>query len=222
MLDDHISRLAGGRIRLEIAEQNSQLQTEIVRIRGDMAARGVLNSSTTLLLVAKACADAATERGKLVWQTLNRVLTTAGVRFDEKLADDLKAFANDFLPPTLGDLKGYPKQEAQRLSNQGMAADLEQLVETARVQSLAIIANEIDLFSVPLKSLPSATPTTALDGGPSANNSDIDHLTQLLNRAAFDRELSKLAAQASDDAPASLRMGSGLVISHHLATSRFM
>lgn len=151
MLDEQTARLARERIRLEIAEQNARLQAEIGRIRAEMSARGMLNSGNTLHRVAQACADAARDRGQLAWQTVFRFVTTAGVRYYDGLAVDLKAIVSEFLPPALGDLKGYPRQEAQRLSNQRAAAELEQMVENARALTLEKINNEIDLFAVSLK-----------------------------------------------------------------------
>lgn len=151
MLDEQVARLARDRIRLEIGDQNVRLQADITRIRAEMSARGVLNSGMTLHRVAQACADAARDRGQLAWQILFRFVTTAGVRYYDGLADDLNALVSEFLPPTLGDLKGYPKQEAERLGNKNAAAQLEQMVETARTVALARIKNEIDLFTVSLK-----------------------------------------------------------------------
>lgn len=151
MLDEQVTRLARDRIRLEIGEQNTRLQADINRIRAEMSARGVLNSGMTLHRVAQACADAARDRGQLAWQILFRFVTTAGVRYHDALADDLMALVSEFLPTTLGDLKGYPKLEAERLGNNNAAARLEQIVESARTVALAKIKNEIDLFTVSLK-----------------------------------------------------------------------
>lgn len=158
MLNEQIARLATERIRLEIGEQNARLQGEIIRIRSEMAARGMLNSGNTLHKVAQACADAARDRGQIAWQTLYRFVTTAGVHYYDGLAEDLKTVVSEFLPLALGDLKGYPRQEAQRLSNQNAAAQLEQMVEDARAATLAKIKNEIDLFAVSIKNRQAMTP----------------------------------------------------------------
>src|SRR5882672_12449478 len=101
MLSEQIVRLATERIRLEIGEQNTRLQTEIVRIRAEMAARGMLNSGNMLHKVAQACADGARDRGQIAWQTLHRFVTTAGVHYYDGLAEDLKTVVSEFLPPTL-------------------------------------------------------------------------------------------------------------------------
>jgi hypothetical protein len=158
MLNEQITRLATERISLEIGEQNARLQGEIARIRSEMNARGMLNSGNTLHKVAQACSDAARDRGQMAWQTLYRFVTTVGVDYYDGLAEDLKTVVSEFLPPALGDLKGYPRQEAQRLSNQNAATQLEQMVEDARAAVLAKIKNEIDLFVVSIKNRQAMTP----------------------------------------------------------------
>jgi diguanylate cyclase (GGDEF)-like protein len=198
MLDKEIARLARDQIRLEIAEQNAQLRAEIGRIRAEMSARGVLHSGMTLHKVAQACADAARDRGQLTWKTLSRFVTTAGVLYDEELGDDLKAVVDEFLPPTLEDLKGYPKQEAEYLNNQNAVAELERMVEDARSSILAKTKNEIDLFTISLKTRPAVAPERS-------EMADRDSLTKLFTRGMFDNRFAKdLAEAAKSKRPLSL------------------
>lgn len=151
MLDEEISRLARDRIHLEIREQNARLETEIGRIKAEMAARGMLNSGNMLLRIASLCADAAKDRAQLAWQTVYRFFTTGGAQYYDGLVDDLKTFVSEFLPPALGDLKGYARQEGRHLSNQNIVAQLEQKVEEGRAFALAKVNSEIELFVVSLR-----------------------------------------------------------------------
>ena len=112
MLDEQVTRLARERIRLEISEQNARLEIEINRIKAEMSARGVLNSGMTLLRIATLCADAAKDRAQYAWLTVHRFVTTAGVRYQDGLAQDLKSLVEEFLPVVLGDLRTVQRRDA--------------------------------------------------------------------------------------------------------------
>lgn len=157
MLDEQVARLARDRIRLEISDQNARLEKDIGRIKAEMSARGMLISGNTLVRIATLCADAARDRAQFAWQTVYRFVATAGVRYHDGLGQELKSLVDEFLPAVLGDLRGYPTQEAHRMNVVNAIAQLQQMVDSGRASAVAKVHNEIDLFVVSLKNRQSST-----------------------------------------------------------------
>ncbi len=157
MIDEQVVQLARDRIRLEISEQRVRLEKDIGRVKAEASARGVLNSGITLVRIATLCADAARDRAQIAWQTVHRFVTTAGIRYYDGLAQELKSLVDEFLPSLLPDLRGYPSEEARRMGSANLIEQLQEMVDSGRAAAVAKIHNEIDLFVVSLRSRPCPT-----------------------------------------------------------------
>lgn len=158
MIDEKIIKIANDRIRIEIDEQNNNLRREIARIKEEMSSLGALRSSMTIRRVTDLCVETIKNRTQLIWQTLFRFITTAGISYSEDLADELKRLVAQHLPEKLGDLEGYVKQTAQIAGSPNLDERMAQELHDARNQALAKVGTEIDLFIHSLKKKSDADP----------------------------------------------------------------
>ena len=101
--------------------------------------------------ITSLCAEATKDRAQLAWQTVCRFLTTSGIQYYDGLSEELKCIVAEHLPETLDDLKGYIKQEVEKLGFANLIQQLQDEIETARITALATIYGEIDLFVLSLK-----------------------------------------------------------------------
>ena len=151
MLDKKIVRLACDRTQLEIKEQWEKLRKELNKIKTEMAVQGALGSGATLVRITDLCAQSIKNRAQLVWQTLYRFFTTAGIHYSDELSTELKTLMAHQLPEELDDFKGYIKNTIKILNAPKTAEKLlDQLVD-ARNHALKKIDTEIDLFVHSLK-----------------------------------------------------------------------
>lgn len=151
MLDKKIVKLACTRIQLEIKEQWEQLRIDLNRTKTEMALKGALGSGATLVRITDLCAQSIKSRAQLVWNTLHRFITTAGINYSDELSTELRALIADQLPEELDDYKGYIKNTIKLLNAPKTAEKLlDQLVD-ARNFALNTIGTEIDLFVHSLK-----------------------------------------------------------------------
>lgn len=151
MIDQEISKIANDRIRIEIEEQNKSLRTEIDRYKRELAARGTLRSSTTITLVAGLCEDAIKNRAQLIWQTLFRFITTAGISYSAEVADELKSMVAHHLPEKLGDLREFIKEASKIARSSNLGDRFIDNLNICRKKALAKVGTEIDLFVHSLK-----------------------------------------------------------------------
>lgn len=151
MVNEEIIKIANDRIRIEIGEQNNNLQREIERAKAEMNHRGVLRSSMAIKRVADLCAETIKNRAQLIWQTIFRFITTSGISYSENLSEELKGLIIHHLPKNLGDLRGHVKKIAEIAGSPNMYERMEQELDSARNQALAKVGTEIDLFVHALK-----------------------------------------------------------------------
>ncbi|MBC8417925.1 MAG: hypothetical protein ISR62_03015 [Desulfobacteraceae bacterium] len=151
MIDQEIKKIANDRIRIEIGEQNTRLSSEIERIKAEMNDRGVLRSGMTISRIVGLCIDTIKMRGQLVWQTLFRFITTAGISYSSELADELKDLVAQHLPEGLADLRGYVEQTAKLAGSQTPPEEFVQRLGMGRSQAIKKVGTEIDLFVHSLK-----------------------------------------------------------------------
>jgi hypothetical protein len=151
MIDQEVEKIANDRVRIEIGEQNRRLRSEIERIKREMNFRGMLHSSTTITSVTSLCVYTLKNRAQLVWQTLFRFITTAGISYSPELADELKGWVAQYLPEKIGDLKGYIKQTAEMTGFLRLHERLGKGLDDGRKQALDKVGTEIDLFVHSLK-----------------------------------------------------------------------
>jgi hypothetical protein len=151
MLDQQVVNLANDRIRLEIAEQNKRIRNDIQSLQSEMTIRGLGRSGAIVESVTLLCSDATKDRAQIAWQTLSRFLTTSGIQYYDRLAEELKRIVAEHLPEDLDDLKGYVKQKAESVGIASLSSEMQQQVEDTRVAALAKINGEIDLFVISLR-----------------------------------------------------------------------
>ena len=151
MVDEEIKKIAHARVRIEIGEQNNNLQREIDRIKAEMSARGALRSSMAIKRVTGLCAETIKNRAQLVWQTLFRFITTTGISYSESLSEELKDLVVQHLPEKMGDVRGHVKKISEIAGSPNLYERMEQELDSARNQALAKFGTEIDLFVHALK-----------------------------------------------------------------------
>lgn len=150
MLETNIVKIAKERMQIEFTDQRKRLQENIQHCINEIASKNMLNSSRTLIMIEDLCVDAITERVQRIWEILFRFVTTAGVRYSEELATELKDTVKNNIPENLNEFKGLVKRNTQRFGINVGSAHKPRLVDAYR-QALAKISNEIDLFVLSLK-----------------------------------------------------------------------
>jgi hypothetical protein len=152
MIDQEIAKIANNRIRIEIEEQNSRLRSEIGRFMIKMRDSNAVQSSSSIRGIADLCIDTIKNRAQLVWQTLFRFITTAGISYSPELSDELKGLVACHLPEELGDLRDYIKQKTELIiGSPSLYERIWQDLDSARDQALSKVGTEIDLFVHSLK-----------------------------------------------------------------------
>ncbi len=151
MIDQDILKITNDRIRIEIEEQNSNLHSEIGRIKAEMSDRGLLQGSATITRIADLCINTIKNRAQLIWQTLFRFITTTCLSYSPDLADKLKDIVAQNLSEKLDDLAGHIKQIAKFAGSQSLSEKFIKDLENGRDQALAKVGTEIDLFVHSLK-----------------------------------------------------------------------
>jgi len=131
---------------LQLSNIGKWLQTEIERIKAEMAARGHVRSGAMVKRVTDLCIEAVKNRAQLVWQILFRFITTAGISYGEGLSEELKALVAVQLPKQLGDLKGHVSRIAQLAGSPSLHSSFDAELDAARNAALAKVGTEIDLF----------------------------------------------------------------------------
>ena len=151
MIDPEIIKIAHDRIRIEIDEQNKWLRKEIDHVKAKMAAVHTLRSSMTIRIVYDLCRDSLKNRAQLIWQTLFRFITTAGISYSGKLSLELKELTAQHLPATMNDFDDHILQITGLSGSPKMFGQLKRKLDSEREQALAKVGTEIDLFVHSLK-----------------------------------------------------------------------
>lgn len=152
MLDESLKKNIKARIRLEKEGHEEQLRLELQRIRAQAAATGMFGSGNMLYLINETCRLAVRNRGQLIWNTIHRFITTAGVSYSSSLREELlDLFKENFRPPD--DINGLRETAltAGIGRNQAAESQLEESFGKSRSDTLEIIAGEIDLFLTAMK-----------------------------------------------------------------------
>ena len=149
MLDKDVVRIAEERLLLEIEEQTHNLNQEINREERAASAKGSLLSGAHFNGIKNLCVLTINNRAHLIWQTLFRFLTTAGLCYYETLAEELKALVAKHLPENL--FKNILDQKAQKYGKPDSSMRYAPELDVARKAALAKVGTEIDLFVLSLK-----------------------------------------------------------------------
>lgn len=158
MLNNELISIADRQINIAIEQQENKLSENIAGIRAELSSRGMYGSSTHVLMVQRACAEAVAERGKFIWEILFRCIKTVETQYDIDLEQQLKSFVSNHIPEKIENLNSRVLEAAQQARMQNLSA-LPDEVGKARNVALDTLHAEIDLFLMQLKHAPSkATP----------------------------------------------------------------
>lgn len=152
MIEQEIAEIAKDYIRIEIEEQNSRLRSEIGQFMIKMRDINGVQSDSSIRGRANLCIDTIKNRAPLVWQTLSRFITTAGISYSPELSDELKGLVAQHLPEKLADLRDYIKQTTSLITGSpSLYESIWRDLDSARNQALSKVGTEIDLFVHSLK-----------------------------------------------------------------------
>lgn len=158
MLDNSVIDLAHRQIQLACEKQLSDLEFELSSISANAAQNGMLRSSTHILEIQNAYANATTERGNFAWEILHRCITTIGISYDDQLEQQLKAAIEKHLPEHMDGLKYRVQQAADQFGMSDIVSRIPDKVEEARQHVRRTIYSEIELFILKLKTKPVELP----------------------------------------------------------------
>jgi hypothetical protein len=142
------TKVASKMISGQLADRDSQLRTDISKIRNEMAGRGVLQSGMTFSRIHSLCKTEIRNRARIVWQILFRALNTVKVHYSEELATALKKEVEKYFPKNLPKFNPILKEAAQLSNYKGKLPDL----SNDRARALAEVYGEIDLYVLALHS----------------------------------------------------------------------
>jgi len=144
ILLERVNRLTDVRL----SERRKQVPIEILKIKQDGNARGMLNSSTTILPIKDLCEREIEIRAIITWQSLVRVISTLGYESKATLGNDLKEYLFSKINSNYEELTQVLNQ------NLGNIMRPEQVqMDEARNHALAKHEIEIDLYVDSLKDL---------------------------------------------------------------------
>lgn len=199
MLDQEMIKIANERINLEKSDQNNRIQKETGRTIAVGVARGL--SSGTALKITSIYSEAVKNRAQLVWQIFHRFITTSGISYSEKLAEELKLMVVRHLPENLEDIKSFLQQDLKKIRASDLLTRLETQIDDAREYALKKINTEIDLFIISLKNKAQMeadklganifniySPVGSIQTG----TSSVTHVTQLITIEEKDKLLNAL------------------------------
>jgi len=151
-LDESLKKNIEARIRIEKEEHEEQLRLELDRIRSLAAAAGMFGSGNMLYSINETCRLAVRNRAQLIWNTIHRFITTAGISYSPSLRKELlDFFIEEFRPPD--DINSL-REKALTVgvaTNQAAESQLAESFGKSRTDALEIITGEIDLFLTAMK-----------------------------------------------------------------------
>lgn len=206
MLDKDIVKLAQDRIALEVGEQNTQVQKDLMKMVSEHSARGMLGSSATIIRSAEICGNAIKSRAQLAWQTYYRFITTGGVSYAPELKSELSALVASHLPEALPDISGFYDRTARHGQSPGAVKQQLESIYSARDAALATIDTEIGLFVHSLKAKPAnavESKSTIVNvyspvGSIQTGNNSVAHVNQTIDvktKGILSTALTNLAAE---------------------------
>jgi hypothetical protein len=151
VIDKEIINIFNERIAIEINEQNNILRIEFDKIISEMSGRGILRSSVTIRRITDLCAIAIKFRAQLIWQTLFRCITTAGISYSSELPKELKTIASNNLPESMLDMNIFIQQAVKLTGFTRLSKRITNELCSARNQVLAKTYSEIELFVFALR-----------------------------------------------------------------------
>jgi hypothetical protein len=145
---DDLAQIARRQIEIAIAKQQLLTEDAITVVQAEASRRGMLKSSSHLLMIDRACADAIQERAIIVWEIIHRCISSAAVEFSPKLAAELKELALPYFEGAVGGLTTKANETAEKLGLRG--GDFLRQAKGAREHARAWMETEIDLFTTVL------------------------------------------------------------------------
>jgi hypothetical protein len=154
MLDEELKSIVKRKVALDIANQDHRIAVEVAGVRREANARGMLNSSMTVLGIEQVHVAAMRDRVSFIWAHLHRCIETAGIGFENGLGDELKSFVRLFVVDKPEDLGWQPDQDAVHLGLTNMELFSRDNVQKSRMAALEHVFTEIDLYLIAMKKAP--------------------------------------------------------------------
>lgn len=139
---ERVSRL----IEVRLAERRKQIPLEIAKIQRENNARGMLNSSMTILQTKEICEREIEIRAVVVWQSLVRVINTLGYESKEILRNDLKEYLLNSIAENFDELTGILNQNLRNMMKPEQVS-----MSEAKNHAMSKHEIEIDLYVDTLK-----------------------------------------------------------------------
>ena len=149
MFNDKFLERANRLIQVRLAERQKQIPLEISKIQRESAARGMLNSSMSILNTKEVCEREIEIRAVIAWQSLVRVINTLGYETKENLNNDLKEYITNSINTNYEELTQILNQNLRKMMKPEQVS-----MEEARNHAISKHEIEIDLFTDTLKDQP--------------------------------------------------------------------
>lgn len=146
-----IVEISTQRIEIESRKAREDLQSEIVAIKANFNARGMLHSGGTLATIARACAEAAERRADMAWSILHRTVTSIGSPDNrEELRNQLRGILTTVMDGVTQEITGTTRGAVGALANQRMIAECLEIATSGARTGLARSLNEVEIFMASL------------------------------------------------------------------------
>lgn len=135
-------------IRIQFAECSEQLQRAILKVQNEFSARGMGRSGAVVKEVHDLCARDVEIRVLIIWQNIQRVLSTAGVKVSDTLAEDLKTEVLKYQQA----VQAEPGEYLQTvIRNVGIGSGFADSLTESWTRAVAKVSFEIELFALSLE-----------------------------------------------------------------------
>ena len=149
MLNLKVTELARNMIQVQFDERRKQLRQDIMRVKNEIAIRGMLRSSMTLSRICDLYINEIQIRASIVLKVFIRILSTE-VYPSEELASDLKSEMEKYLFDILSELNKDLHKTVGSIKSVVTDEQVDKLLDSAYGHALKKIGTEIELFVLSL------------------------------------------------------------------------
>lgn len=159
MFNDKFLERVNRLIEVRLAERRKQIPLKISKIQRESSARGMLNSSMTIIQTKDICEREIEIRAAISWQSLERVINILGYESKERLRSDLKEYLSKSINTNFEELTQTLNNNLRNL----MKPEQVNMVE-ARNHAISKYEMEIDLYIDTLKEQTESTQSASGTG----------------------------------------------------------
>lgn len=151
MIDKTITDPANQQIKLKIEQRKEQLERDYTLKCGELSRRGILRSGASLVEQSNLAKAYVLDVAQIAWETLHRFITTAGVNYDDGLADELKSIIEGYLPDNPDRIPVIRIQTVIGPKDEKLFQIYADTISEGNQQAVDYAHSEIDLFILTLK-----------------------------------------------------------------------